>query len=381
MNKPLITDVDKNGTLEVICADNEVFCLSGKNAEVIWRYPLGGYVSTIPFLADIDGDSLDDVVMASGDVAWALRGSDGNLLWKFSQGQPYYRQGQISHTNLVSGNFNNDNIKDFLVHMPSGFFCLDGASGRILWQQGEKVIPSNSPISISDIDHDGVDEVIVCPYSDKNLIVRVLSGLDGSKLYDEFTVPHEKDYSASSLAGDFNADGQEECVFVMGRGKVFQLDGRNGRKIWETLIFADDGLRYTSSSFAVDLDGNSEDEILVCSRNKGLFVLDGNTGKIEHAVPFDFGRVFDEAAFLDYDDDGYLDVVFCEESRLIVISLKKNGAILDKFAPKVKQGLISTSIPAIGDIDNDGNLEIVVAIGSFMNAFKTTKHIKQGGER
>ena len=66
--------------------DSTVYVLDG-TCNLVWSYRTGGRVWSSPVLVDINGDTVRDVIVGSGDgYVYALNGSTGTLLWAYNLG-------------------------------------------------------------------------------------------------------------------------------------------------------------------------------------------------------------------------------------------------------------------------------------------------------
>ncbi len=111
-----------------------------------------------------------------------------------------------------------------------------------------------------------------------------------------------------------------------------------------------------SSPLIVDLDSDGDLEIIIGDNNGFIHIynIDG-TELVNGTFPFDTGnQIWGSAAAADLDDDGLIDFVIPSKSKhLYVFDL--NGLKVDYNANKYLMGT-----PAIGNLDDDDDLEIVI---------------------
>lgn len=73
---PSIADVDKDGVLDVVTGSTsmKVYALSGVDGSEIWTFDVANPSPSAPALADINGDTVMDVVIATGDIVYCITG-------------------------------------------------------------------------------------------------------------------------------------------------------------------------------------------------------------------------------------------------------------------------------------------------------------------
>jgi hypothetical protein len=218
---------------------------------------------------------------------------------------------------------------------------------------------------------------------------------DGGKFVDVSTragiaepVGH---YALGVLTGDFNADGWPD-IYVAGdqTPSLLYLNQRNGKFVEEAVLrgaaFDENGRALSGMGVAAgDYDGdgwpdifrtNFSDERETLYRNRGQGEFDDVTAAAGLARNTRF--VGWGCAFLDFDLDGWLDLVlvnghvFPEVDRLGLAIKYKDRAILYRntgrgtFLDVSEQAGPAVSEPhsarglAVGDLDNDGTLEVLI---------------------
>ena len=158
---------------------------------------------------------------------------------------------------------------------------------------------------------------------------------------------------AAPAVGDLDADGRLEIVINTGTyvDKVYALDALNGSIKWEAQ--ARDGL---GAPVLGDFDGDDLLDVIVPDEDS-IKAYCGLNGSLIWNYPLsDTNGVTSSASLADIDGDDKLDVIFGGgDGRLHV--LRNNGSLLWQFA---RHNADTSSKPcAIGDLDGDGKLEIV----------------------
>ena len=111
-----------------------------------------------------------------------------------------------------------------------------------------------------------------------------------------------------------------------------------------------------SSPLVIDLDGDGDDEIIMGDNSGMVHIYNADGTELEDdTFPFDTGnQIWGSAASADMDNDGNIDFVITSKSKHLYI-FDKNGLKTDYNANKYLMGT-----PAIGNLDDDDDLEVVV---------------------
>ena len=364
-------DIDGDGDLEIaICSTGEIYLIRGEDGKAVWRYPVEGVFHDKSLLTDCDGDSVLDVIALTGKVLLALSGSDGKLLWKFSQGDPHTDPSVYYGSKLLLGRFNSDDVSDVVIRTRDGFFAVDGKNGTAIWEVPHQ--KSSIINTVADLNGDGFDDVIGSIY--KRGVLKIFNGHDGT-LLQEFKFENPRNAAKYAVAKDVDLDGVLDVVFSYnGDITAFNLDKG---KIWSVHLYdPTEHMGYGPPFDVVDLDADNKDEVVVVSRiNEGtIFVLDSKSGEVKSTINLDHS-LEEQYGFLDYNQDGYLDIagVYHKDNKLRILSLKGAGAVLDEFR-HFNAGVISgafSTLPLIADFDADGKAEVAVSIRSILYVFRT----------
>jgi len=111
-----------------------------------------------------------------------------------------------------------------------------------------------------------------------------------------------------------------------------------------------------ASPLVIDLDDDGELEIIFGDNNGFVHVYNADGSEVEDdTFPFDTGnQIWGSAAAADMDNDGNVDFVITSKSKHLYI-FDKDGLKTDYNADKYLMGT-----PAIGNLDDDADLEVVI---------------------
>jgi len=130
-------------------------------------------------------------------------------------------------------------------------------------------------------------------------------------------------------------------------GKLWKISAA-GDTIWKR---GEENVSYSlSSPVAGDIDRDSVMEILCSVGSKAVFAVD-TAGTIEWKKDLPAKTYFSTPALGDIDNDGYLDVVLADSAN--IFALNKNGALLDNFPVKIHLSQQTQSSMVLADVDGD----------------------------
>ncbi|KAG7027384.1 Protein DEFECTIVE IN EXINE FORMATION 1 [Cucurbita argyrosperma subsp. argyrosperma] len=186
---------------------------------------------------------------------------------------------------------------------------------------------------IADIDNDGVSEMIVA-----------VSYFFDHEYYDN--PEHMKEL------GDIDIG-----KYVAGAIVVFNLDSKQVKWITELDLSIDSAkfLAYIySSPTVIDLDGDGNLDILV-GTSFGLFYILDHHGKVRENFPLQMADITAAVVAADINDDGKIELVAADSHGNVAAWTAQGQEIWEKnLKSLIPQG------PSIGDVDGDGDTDVVV---------------------
>jgi len=136
-------------------------------------------------------------------------------------------------------------------------------------------------------------------------------------------------------------------------GKLWKISAA-GKIIWKR---GEENVSYSlSSPVAGDIDRDKVIEILCSVGSKAVFAVD-TAGKIEWKKDLPAKTYFSTPALGDIDNDGYLDVVLADSAN--IFALNRNGFLLDNFPVKIHLSQQTQSSIILADVSGDSLLDIV----------------------
>lgn len=294
--------------------------LTAQSPTIKWWYNTNDASFGQSASGDIDGDGLPEVVFGcyrNDSSVYALNAEDGSLLWKYNT----HPAGAEGCNDVAPVIYDVDNNGSLEVIVPSSCnpttFCFNGIDGTVKWQTPTD--GSDSPPTIADIDNDGKPEILHGEFGGD---VICINAENGSVAWDISVDANSWVQTAPTIV-DLNNDGQLD--FVVGTWSYGSLDsvyayrGDNHTKLWSYPIH---DYMYHGTADA-DLDKDGKPELVIGSYNDTLYCLNGENGTTKWKYKGTGGYVGAPASIGDIDNDGNCEVVFV--SGYVVTALSSAG--------------------------------------------------------
>jgi len=392
-SSPVLVDLDGDGKQEIIVGTESGYLyVCDYRGGIVARYHTGVPISSSPSVGDLDNDGELEIVVSTG--GFGVSGVNGavyafdshlNLLpgwpqYGFDKDRDGYADGFYSTPAL--GDLDNDGDLEIVVggfDMRIHVWHHDG-SRMEHWPLFVYDTISSSP-ALGDLDGDGFLEIVIGVDAHEQASIGTL---DGGYIHvlDRFAqekpgFPQYIDQvvQSSPALGDINGDGYLEIVVGTGayyesRGRAVYAFDREGHQLWK----ADTGGYMFSSPALGDINGDGRLDVAIWGQDGYLYALDGRDGSLLPGWPvkakdswgYTYNTQGNSPILADYDGDGRADVFLGLGWEVVVI--RSDGSFItndgshddDPSHPSFYTRYSVGSSPAVGDIDGNGLLDIVI---------------------
>jgi hypothetical protein len=370
-----IPDVNNDGVDDCVATaeDYHTYCINGNGsgvADILWSYdnstnPLRtGYVYQdfcLTSVPDIDGDSVDDVVIGTAGGSRsviALSGKDGDWIWTYDSHE-YGGGGWIYEVAPIQ-DIDGDGIGDVLACAgddgsntgPRRAYCLSGDTGAKIW---DRLLGAAGFCvrAIDDLTGDGKDDVAV---GTTDNMIHILNGATGVNLdiYDAGSTV----WTVAAIE-DISKDGKKDIVAGTQDGYVHLVRSDSASLEWPAAVYV--GGIVTEVHIVEDQDADDLDDITVAGTMSNYRLLGGAAGANLWSKPS--GQMaFATSPAPDLDGDGLEDVIGgsgYNANRVRVMS----GTTGDSLWMRPTAGAVET-VHYIESIDGDASPEVLVGTRS-----------------
>lgn len=411
-SSPRAADLNHDGVLDIIMgagenenqkSDQGIIALDGLTGQLLWQQRSTDQVYGSATFYDITGDEVPEVFIGGRSPHfWALDGKTGKIIWQYEyafENDSILKHARFNFNNSVLvPDQNNDGLPDLITvnggnslanpnselnRYPGVLMMFDSKTGKIL---AADTMPDGkesymSPLSFSQ--PDGKDQFIVFGTGGEtisgNLYIAKLTDLMLRKLSNARVIATEQGqgFIAPPVLADITNDGYFDVIAISHASTVVAIDGKDYRQQWQRKLKNTE----SSNSFAVGYFTNDDVPDFFTFISKGEWpnntgslqvMLDGKSGNIAYMDSVGCTG-FSSPVVYDIDNDGIDEAIisinefdcnqgFTEQSikevenKLIAINFKKHSTqIIDQA--KGFKNIFST--PWIGDLENDGYLDIV----------------------
>ena len=382
---PVIGDLDNDGDMEIVFCGREnswdyyLYIFKHDGSPLLKKYFSNDKIINSPVLADFDHDNNLEILVSSLDLGFH---SDGGRVYMINadgsnvDGWPVTVDAKI-HFHLSAADLDGDG--DFEIVATAQRNETASESRVYIWNSDgtpfmenawpkyiDLEMPPNTgtaqdyasaPVLV-DFDNDGDIEIIVSFGVYQNAPIYAWN-YDGTSL-PGWPVQTDDGYTFHSVAGDIDNNGDIEIVGVKS-GKVF---------VWNH-----DGTPYLPGSWPdeyaafsrpvlADLDHDNNLEILFEGNNSKIYVLH-HDGLYMTGWPLQVEDITGDGqwpSFVcgDVDGDGDQEIIAAGGGEKKIYIWHADGTLLDGWPKDYPENLYGTS-PVIGDIDNDGKVELFIS--------------------
>ena len=359
-SSPALGDIDGDGYLEVVVGstDGMVYAWHHDGSKVTgWPKRTGDDVWSSPALGDIDGDDDIEIVVGSGDIVYAWHHDGSNVTgWPKRTSDTMYSP--------ALGDIDGDGDIEVVVSSYDGrvYAWHHDGSNVSGWPMATGGYVGSSP-ALGDIDEDGDIEVVIGSYSYGDGIKVHAWHHNGSNVSGWPTTFCGYVVYSSPALGDIDGDGDIEVVIGAHWNKVYAWhhDGSNVAGWPKT----PDGYGVFSSPALGDIDGDGDLEVVVSSGDVHAWHHDGSNVTGWPIPPIFHGWYgcisYSSPTLGDIDGDGDIEVVVGSDDNMMW-AWHHDGSNVAGWPTTMglSASVVASSSPSLGDIDCDGDIEVVV---------------------
>ena len=315
------------------------------------RKVAGTFRDHAPLWADLDGDDAGELVAVTDSGEVFVWHGDGTPFFAGNSDGGFASAGSPVCSGVASADLDGDGLQEVIVACAdSSIICwrsmdedADGAADLFRRSEIGFLITGGPAVADFDQEREGL-EVAVGGHETEIALIEPWIFQSTSR-----------GAIIGLAAGDADGDGQAEVMGVLKEGSVFSFADRRRRFLW----YGAERMDFGPAVGDIDLDGAVE---IVAATSKGTVVaLDAHTGKLKEGFPVSLMDGLSTGPVLgDVNGDGYLEIVIGGTAQ--VHALAFNGVSLAGFPARLplkdNVGAI-TSTPILADADGDGMADIL----------------------
>ena len=354
-SSPALYDVDGDGKLEISIStrDGKVYLLNHDGSNMAgWPVPTDSGSVSSPALGDVDNDGRVEVVVGAGEMIYMWH-DDGTPM----TGWPVKTDGSIFASPALGDIDGDDSMEIVIGSLDNNLYAYNSDGSLVDGWPIEMYGEIHCSAALVDIDDDNISEIVIGSGAGN---VYILKG-DGTRASGWPVYVGAAVHSSPAL-GDINGDGLLEVVTFDKDGRIHAWGCDGGMvKGWPIDLHEE----IVSSPALGDVDGDKTTlEVAIGTRNGSVYVLEYD-GSTMDGWPVAISDVINSSPVLgDIDGDGNVDVVIATSTGWfytgLVYVFENTGRKLGTEWPVFTRGNIEHSSPALGDLDGDGDVELIV---------------------
>lgn len=390
------------GREELMATEVGVIALSGATGDTLWTLPARDQIFGSAGILDITENSIPDVVIGGrAAVLYAINGRTGELLWEFLPDISFDEARELGYYNFYNPQFipdqNGDGLQDILIsnggdytvapddpnRPPGKLMIISSKTGEII---AEAYVPDGREtymsVVVSKLNKEEDEYTIIYGTGGEtfggSLYRTTINDLLNEDISNsiELARSEHKGFIAPPVLVDLNQNGYLDIVVNAVEGIIMAISGKDNTVLWEQKINNTEA--YGSIAVGHFLDKERVD--LFTTFSIGVWpvlleteqlLINGYSGEI---IKRDTLGIFQTATPVaaDFNNDGYDEVLISVNIGSEQFSGSRsyqNLLVLYDFhndqqfgITELKQGANVASTPWVGDLNNNGKLDIVHAI-------------------
>lgn len=352
-SSPIVTDLDGDGANEIIfgCMDRNVYVINSDGSfKLNWPQLVNSELLTGPAVADIDHDGGKEVVAISKDGRFYAWHANGTALANFPvvKGGLFYSGPLLIDLNLdgnleiVAGSFTDNKV-----------YAITSSGTDLAGWPSTAFNKWYGSAAAGDIDGDQLDEIV---YAGFDSSLHVFNG-DGSSVAG-FPVHLDGQVWTAAAVGNIDGNPGLEIAVVTYAGSCYLINSSGAIMTGFPVHYAT-SLR--SAPSLVDLNADGDLEIIFGSTDGRLHALDAAGVEMPGFPVVVTGSIFGTPVVGDISGDGQPDIFFGTLGGHIY-GYDRTGVAVPYFPIMGASGRPISASLALGDLDSDGDMEIVVPI-------------------
>jgi len=285
----------------------------------------------------------------------------------------------------IARDFNGDRYVDYAYAYSDGvLIAVDGKTRRRLWQASGIVVDATKPLTVVDLNNNGLDDLVVVTSDGR------LSGIDGLFGAEIWTSPiFENSLVSSAAVGDLDRDGLKDAAVITLNDKLEVGYSRVNNLDW---VEIDLGISSRVAPSVADLNGDGSEEVLIVTESGLILIYNGMERRISETIDINetlnkargsFAQVYEvrhPVATADMSGDGTLDLAMVTaRGEVLAIDGATHRALWWAEAGAggpAAPGDAPASL-VLGDLDKDDLPDVLVTYGNGMYAFRAARRDAQ----
>jgi outer membrane protein assembly factor BamB len=308
-----------------------------------WPFDTGNQIWAPIAGGDLDGDGNIELVVVSKSKHAFILDAQGNVILDFETDEFLISSPAIGNLD------EDDELEIAFASMNSGFVYAINMDGSPVHENfplelDEKVY---ADIALADFNHNGLDDIVVATSSNDGYVFVIL---DDGNIAEGFPFFVDDKFRSAPLIIDAYGVNEHQILIGNDNGNLYCIS-EIGQLIFN--VHTDDKIRSAPSTNGVD--------IFISNEGNHLYSIN-RMGAINNGWPFEGGNTLHSPVFADMDLNGMNEILTISTSGDVII-LDNNGNINTDYSMSIAYQ-IDDCPPAISDVDNDGDLELVAGMTS-----------------